>query len=127
MKGKLTKKRYRCATVFADHYSHLCFVHLQIDDLSVKTVAAKCAFETFATEHGIKIQHYHCNNGHFSDNAFKQACHKQRQQLTFCGMNAHFQNGIAKRSIRDLSERARKQLLHARTRWPQAVHFALWP
>ncbi len=127
MKGKLTKKRYRCATVFVDHYSCLCFVHLQIDNSLVKTVATKHAFETFAAEHGIKIQHYHCNNGHFSDNAFKQACHEQRQQCTFCGVNAHFQNGIAERSIRDLLESACKQLLHAHARWPQTVHFALWP
>jgi hypothetical protein len=77
MKGKLTKKRYRCATVIVDHYSCLRFVHLQIKDSSVKTVATKQAFETFAAEHGIKIQHYHCNNGRFSDNAFKQACHEQ--------------------------------------------------
>jgi hypothetical protein len=115
MKGKLTKKRYRCATIFVDHYSRLRFIHLQIDNSSVKTVAAKCAFESFAAENGVKIQHYHCNNGRFSNNAFKQACQEQRQQLTFCGINAHFQNGIAEQAIRNLS------------RWPQAVHFALWP
>jgi hypothetical protein len=86
----------------------------KVDDSSIETVAAKCAFETFAAQHGVKIQHYHCNNGRFSDNAFKQACHDARQQLTFCGVNAHFQNGIAERSIGDLSESARKQLLHAR-------------
>ncbi len=100
---------------------------MQIDDSSIETVAAKCAFEAFAAQRGIRIQHYHCDNGRFSDNAFKQACHDARQQLTFCGVNAHFQNGIAERSIRDLSESARKQLLHARARWPAAVHFALWP
>jgi hypothetical protein len=127
MKGKLTKKRYRCATVFVDHYSHLRFVHLQIDDLSVKTIATKHAFKTFTAEHGVKIQHYHCDNGRFSDSAFKQACHEQCQQLTFCGMNAHFQNGIAERSIQDLLESAHKQLLHVRACWPQPVHFALWP
>ncbi len=99
MKGKLTKKRYRCATIFVDHYSCLRFVHLQINNLLVETVAAKRAFKTFAAEHAIKIQHYHCDNGRFSDNAFKQAYHKQSQKLTFCGMNAHFQNGITKRSI----------------------------
>jgi hypothetical protein len=42
-------------------------------------------------------------------------------------VNAHFQNGIAERAIRNLSKSARKQLLHACARWPAAVHFALWP
>ena len=115
MKGKLTKRRYRCATIFVDHFSRLHFVHLQIDNSSAETLGAKRTFETFAAEHGMKILHYHCDNGHFHDNAFKQACHDARQQLTFCGVNAHFQNGIAERSIRDLSESVRKQLLHACT------------
>jgi hypothetical protein len=46
-----------------DHYSRLRFIHLQVNNSSAKTVAAKRAFKTFATKHGIKIQHYHCNNG----------------------------------------------------------------
>ena len=75
----------------------------------------------------MKSLHYHCNNGRFADNAFKQACKDARQQLTFCGANAHFQNGIAECAIRNPSESARKQLLYARARWPTAVHLALWP
>jgi hypothetical protein len=63
MKGKLTKKHYRYATVFINHYSCLRFVHLQVDDSSVKIVATKCAFKTFPAKHRIKIQHDHCNNG----------------------------------------------------------------
>jgi hypothetical protein len=113
LKGKLTKKHYKCATIFVDHYSCLGFVHLQLDDKSNKTLAAKLTFEQYAAEHGVKVLHYHCNNGCFDDNAFQQACHEARQQLTFCGVNAHFQNGITKQAIQDLSESARKQLLHA--------------
>jgi hypothetical protein len=45
LKGKLTKKGYKCATIFVDHYSHLCFVHLQLDNKSNKTLAAKLAFK----------------------------------------------------------------------------------
>jgi hypothetical protein len=75
MKGKLTKRRYRCATIFVNHCSRLRFVHLQVDNSSAETLAAKRAFETFAAKHGVRIQHYHCNNGRFYDNAFKQACH----------------------------------------------------
>jgi hypothetical protein len=95
LKGKLTKKCYKCATIFVDHYSHLRFVHLQLDNKSNKTLAAKLAFKQYAVEHGGKILHYHCDNGRLHSNAFQQACHVARQQLTFCGVNAHFQNGIA--------------------------------
>jgi hypothetical protein len=127
LKGKLTKKRYTGATIFVDHFSRLRFIHLMLDLSAEETLKAKRAFEQFAAKHGVKILHYHCDNGQFADNAFKQSCKEGRQQLTFCGVNAHFQNGIAERAICDLSESARKQLLHARDCWPAAVHLSLWP
>jgi hypothetical protein len=126
LKGKLTKKCYKCATVFVNHYSRLQFVNLQLDNKSDITLAAKLPFKQYAAEHGVKSLHYHCNNGRFHNNAFQQACHNARQQHTFCGVNAHFQNGIAKQAIRDLSESTLKQLLHARTHWPETIHCALW-
>ncbi len=113
LKGSLTKKRYKYCTVFVDHSSCLHFVHLQIDDFTTKTILAKQAFEKYAAEHGICILHYHCDNKQFADNALKQSCEASHQQLTFCGVNARFQNGIAKHAIWDLSESAHKQLLHA--------------
>jgi hypothetical protein len=127
-KGTLTKTRYRNATIFVDHYSRLKFVYLMTSNLTGKEIVdAKRAFERFAAEHGVRGAHYHCDNGRFSDSLFHQACESQGQKLTLCGVNAHFQNGIAKRAICDLSECACKQLLHARQRWPQAVSTALWP
>jgi hypothetical protein len=127
LKGKLTKKCYKCITTFVNHFSHLHIVHLQINASSEETMATELAIEQYATEHGVKILHYHCNNGQFHDNAFQQACHDAQQKLTFCGINAHFQNGIAKQAICNLSESMHKQLLHARACWPKAVHFVLWP
>jgi hypothetical protein len=47
------------------------FVHNQIDDSSVETVAAKHAFEKFPAELGVCIHHYHCDSGHFYNNAFQ--------------------------------------------------------
>jgi hypothetical protein len=55
------------------------------------------------------------------------ACEQSNQRLTFCGVNAHFQNGIAETAIQDLSKSARNQLLHTRQRWPQVVSIAFWP
>jgi hypothetical protein len=127
-KGALTKTQFCNATIFINHYSPLKFVYLMTTNLtSNKTINAKRAFKQFAAEHGVQIRHYHCNNGRFANTLFCAACNSQNQKLTFCGVNAHFQNGIAERAIQDLSESARKQLLHARQQWPQAMSTALWP
>ena len=127
LKGKLTKQRYRAATVFVDHASRLSYVHLQKSLSSDETVQAKRAFEAYARSHGIIIRHYHADNGRFADNAFLDSIAKSGQTISFCGVNAHFQNGIAEKRIRDLQEQARKQLLHAKARWPSAIEINLWP
>jgi hypothetical protein len=75
---------------------------------SSEALEAKHAFERFAAKHGVKIAHYHCNNGQFADAAFIRSCKESRQKITFCGVNAHFQNGIAERAIQDLSKSAQK-------------------
>ncbi len=68
---------------------------------SEETVAAKRAFKQYASELGAVILHYHADNGQFCDNAFRAACEQGGQRLSFCGVNAHFQNGQAKKAIRD--------------------------
>ncbi len=102
LKGTLTKKRYTAATVFIDHYSKLKYIHLMIKLTSKERMKAKRAFEHFAKQHSIRILHYHCNNKQFADNAFKNSCSTKGQRFTFCGVNVHFQNGIAEKAIRDL-------------------------
>jgi len=48
LKGSLTNKRYKVATVFIDHYSDLSFVCPQEDNSSAELIKAKIAFEQFA-------------------------------------------------------------------------------
>ena len=86
-----------------------------------------CTSKLTTPPHGVRILHYQCDNRQFSEHTWKQSCKASRQQLTFCGVNAHFQNGSAEHVIWDLSESACKQLLHAHDCWPAAAHFALWP
>ncbi len=125
LKGTLTKKRYRCATIFVDHYSCLQFVHLQINDSAIETITAKRAFEAFATKQGVCIQHYHCNNGQFYDNAFQKACHESRQHLTFCGVNAHFQKWH-RRACNSQCQRERSEAITPCLR-SMASRYPLWP
>jgi hypothetical protein len=116
LKGRLTRRRYKAATVFVDHFSRMSYVHLQESLTSADTVEAKEAFEAFARNMGVRIQHYHADNDRFADNGFMNAVKKQQQTISFCGVNGHFQNGIAEKRIRDLQEQAHTMLLHAKSR-----------
>ncbi len=85
--------RYKNATIFVDHFSRLQYVYLMtLNSTSSETIDAKRAFECFAAKHGVKIAHYHCNNGRFADTAFVRWCEESRQKLTFCRVNAHLLN-----------------------------------
>ena len=88
---------------------------------------AKHAFERSAEQRGVKIMHYHADNGCFTDNAFIQDCQANRQSLSYCGVNAHFQNGIAECRIRELLERTRTSMLYAMNKWKRMVLINLWP
>jgi hypothetical protein len=91
------------------------------------TVDAKLEFERVCSLHGVKILHYHADNGLFDTKAFRSATENAGQTLSFCGVNAHHQNGRAERRIKDITEGARTALLHAAHRWPKAIIPALWP
>ena len=70
LRGTPTLMRYTVATVFIDHYSGLGYVHLQKSTSGQETVEGKQAFERYAAAHGVKIRHYHADNGRFADNKF---------------------------------------------------------
>jgi hypothetical protein len=92
-----------------------------------ETIKAKHAFETHLKSYGVIVQQYHADNGRFQDVAFKQDCIKNQQKLSFCGVNAHFQNGRAEKKIRDLQDNTRTSLLHAMRKWPDVITINLWP
>ena len=49
------------------------------------------------------------------------------QGITYCGVNAHFQNGRAEKAIRDLQTTVRKMILHAKDRCTEEIHLSLCP
>jgi Reverse transcriptase (RNA-dependent DNA polymerase) len=127
MTGFLTTKRYKYATVYVDQFSRLGFIYLQKTASAEETIEGKKAFEAYARRHGVRIQNYHADNGIFKAYQWLEACRKEQQGMTFAGVNAHHQNGIAERRIRELQELARTMLIHASSRWKDSVTANLWP
>ena len=124
---RLTQQRFKYATVFVDHFSRLSYVHIHQTTDADDAIAAKNAFEEYAAQRNVFIQHYHCDNGIFRSDAFIKATQAKKQSISFCGADAHHQSGIAEHRIRTLSDSARTQLLHALTHNSRAVAPQLWP
>jgi hypothetical protein len=118
LKGKLTRRRYKAATIFVDNFSIMSCVHLQESLLT--------SSDTFSRNMGVRIQHYHADNGRSADNGFMNDVKQKQQTISFCGANAHFKNGITDKRIRDLQEQTRTMMLHAKSRWPKGVSIHLW-
>lgn len=127
MTGILTKKRYTCATVFVDNATRLGYVYLQQSTDIKETMKAKQAFELHARDMGISIKGYHSDNGTFRANKWMRDCITKQQAMTFAGVNAHHQNGMAERRIRELQDMARTMMTHANHRWPKCITANLWP
>ena len=112
-RGQPTTSCYRGASVFADHVSGFTYVHLHQAMTTQETIDAKHAFERIAEQHAIRIRHYHYDNGRFADQAFMDDICKAGQTISFCGVGAHHQNGVAERRIRDITKSAHTMHLHA--------------
>ena len=127
MTGKLTTRRYKYATVFVDQATRLGYTYFQTSADAEETIKAKKAFEEYALQRGIQVRAYHADNGIFRANKWLDACKENRQPITFAGVNAHHQNGIAERRIRSLQEMTRAMLIHAHKKWSTAITPNLWP
>ena len=121
------KAKYYAATIFVDHFTDYTYVHLMTDTKAENTLEAKNAYEALMLSHGHKVLAYHADNGRYAEEAFKQDAKDKAQMMSYCGVGAHSQNGIAERRIKSLCEDARTMLSHGMHAWPQVVTKSLWP
>jgi hypothetical protein len=125
--GAPTYKRYMHAAVYVDVASGYSFIWLQKSISEEETLDGKKAFERHCNISNVQVKHFHADNGIFTSNGWRQSCIDNGQSLTFAGVSAHHQNGIAEKRIRDLQEMARTMIIHAQRRWPEAITANLWP
>lgn len=126
-KGHLTRGRIWACAVFIDYYTGFTYAALMRDLTAESTLAAKREFEQRCAIRGVTVAHYHADNGRFAEPAFVQDCRACHQELTFCGVGAHHQNGITERAIKDVTLILRTLLLHAMRYWPEYIATMLWP
>ena len=126
-KGQMTRARIWGATVFVDYASRWVKVHLIQDATGESTLEAKNDFERDCMTRNVVPKHYHADNGQFAENSFREDCVRKMQNLTFCGVGAHHQNGVSERIIKDLTLSSRTLVLHAKSHFPEYITTMFWP
>ena len=64
-------------------------------------------------DHDIMIDTYLADNGVFKANTVVLHIVEYDQRMRFCGVNEHYQDGVAESSIHTVSDMVRAILLHA--------------
>ena len=126
-KGLPTNLTYKFCNFWIDHFSKLIFVTMHPSKEGKEMIKSNQAFETYCRQHGVNIRSIRADNGIYSSAAFRDSCSQASQQLTYCGVGSHWQNGLAERAIGNIQATARTILLHAMSKWPTIITEAFWP
>ena len=113
-------------TIFVDISSGYIEVYPQVSLRASETIESKRKYEKTLLNFGHEVKGYLGDNGVYKSNEFRNELRLRGQEIEFCGLGAHHQNGIAKRAIRTVSESARTMMLHASIHWPGTVTLDLW-
>ena len=105
MSGFPTSNRIWGTTHFCDHASNFVYIHLMRNFILKETLLAKTkrAYEKILKQAGHTAKHYHADDGCFSDKGFHNDIDDKGQELTFCGVGAHHQNGIIENCNKQLT------------------------
>ena len=114
--GNNSKKKIFFVTIFVDSISKKVFCEFQNSTGAKETIEAKRHMERDAKASGVKVNAFRADNGIFKSTEFRLELKNNDQDITFCGVGAHHQNGVAERYIRTMVERARTVLLNAHAR-----------
>ena len=83
-----------------DHASGFIHVEHQVSLSAGDTIRSKRNFERLLYNHGVIVKSYRADNGVFSSADFEAEILRGSQTITFSGVGAQHQNGVAERAIR---------------------------
>lgn len=114
-------------TIYVDHASEWMFHHPQKSLWAGNTIHGKQLFEQNAADFDIFIKKIHIDYGVFCSNECMANIIVNKQKVSFSGVEAHHQNGVAQQAIHTVCEIVHANMLHALFCWPGGTTIDLWP
>jgi transposase InsO family protein len=121
------KAKHIGGTIFVDLATGRIKCYHQTSLNAHETLTSKSKYEQEARQYGVKVLHYHCDNGTFNARDFVNKIWEAGQSISFSGVGAKFQNAVAESAVRTTMFMARTMMLHAAIRWPEVYSPELWP
>ncbi len=125
--GLPSNRRYKYVYFWVDHHSQFVYTTMHETKKAGELLRSKQEFEEYAAKFGVNIRNIRADNGVYAAKIIQDSCLKKQQNLTFCAVGAHWQNGIAERFIGSIVQRARTILLHAMAKRPSVITEKMWP
>jgi hypothetical protein len=91
--GLPSLRRYKYVSFWVDHYSQFIYITMHETKKAEELLKSKLEFEEYAAQFGVNIKSIRADNGVYTAKLFQESCRKQQQNLTFCAVGAHWQNG----------------------------------
>ena len=104
----------------------ICYVTFHESKRAEELIRSKLEFEDFASCYQVKIKNIWADNEVYIAKPFQDSCACSQQNLTFCAVGAHWQNGIMEWLIGSITQCALTILLHAMSWWPSIVLENMW-
>eukprot|EP00956_Cyclotella_meneghiniana_P000227 scaffold288_cov44-Cyclotella_meneghiniana.AAC.7 len=106
----------------------LAKLQLRMDTLVEQSMLImQVTVERAACDLGFRVKAYYSDNGIFASTEFQEHCNSLGQKLSYSGVGAHHQNGVAERSIGTVCRLARSNPIHLLLHWPDQCWIYLWP
>lgn len=126
---------YVAGTIYVDAASGFVYHRPQKTISASEMIRGKLIFEQEAADANVVVKSYHSDNGIFNSKEFKEHCLKLNQTISFSGVGAKFQNGVAENAVGFITSMARANMIHATIHhprhkfinsWPLAMSYAIW-
>jgi hypothetical protein len=82
-KGSELKLRYNYISFWVDHASTFVYITFHASKVATELVCSKIEFEEYGSQLNVRIRNIRADNGVYSAQAFRDACMKKQQPLTF--------------------------------------------